>query len=191
MNLGYAYYQKGDLANAILYYEKALKLEPRDKDVLNSIAQIRAGLSVQVSDIPDFILLRAYRWVSNLMSATTWSILQLIMGGLFLCGLYIVLLKDLSIKKAYSWSLLAGLLAFSLVCGLMSYHSQLVERGGDQAISMEDQELYKAADDRSESVVTIGPGNKLFLLDVIGDWYKVQLRDKDTGWVKKEKVSLI
>lgn len=191
VNLGYAYYQNGDLANAILYYEKALKLEPRDADVLNAIEQIRSELLVQVSDIPDFILVRAYRSVSNMMSATTWSILQLIMGVLFLYGLYQVLLKDLSLKKVHAWGILASLLALSLVCGLMSYHSQLVERGGDQAISMVDQELYKAADDRSESIVTIGPGNKLFLLDTIGDWYKVQLRDKDTGWVKKEKVSLI
>ncbi len=191
MNLGYAYYQDGDLANAVLYYEKALKLAPLDSYVKTSLAQIRAELPIQVSDIPDFILVRAYRSVSNLMSAATWSIIQLIFGLMFLYGLYQVLLKGVTMKRTYSWTLLGVLLVLSLICGLMSYHSKLVEDGGDQAISMVDQELYKAADERSESVVTIGPGNKVFLLDTIGDWYKVQLRDKDTGWVKKEKVRLI
>jgi len=86
---------------------------------------------------------------------------------------------------------MSSLLIFCLISGLMAYHSKLTELGGDQAISMQSQELYEAADDRSNSIVSIGPGNKVFLLDTIGDWYKVQLRDKDTGWVKKDRVSII
>ena len=48
VNLGYAYYQNGDLANAILNYEKALKLKPGDKDVISSIIQIRGELPVSL-----------------------------------------------------------------------------------------------------------------------------------------------
>ena len=37
-NLANSYYKINDLANSIYYFEKALKLSPNDKDVLNNLS---------------------------------------------------------------------------------------------------------------------------------------------------------
>jgi len=48
-NLANAYYRTNNLGKAILYYRKAQKLAPRDKDVLANlrIAQARAGITIR------------------------------------------------------------------------------------------------------------------------------------------------
>ena len=37
-NLGNSYYKINDIANSIYFYEKALKLNPKDRDILNNLA---------------------------------------------------------------------------------------------------------------------------------------------------------
>ena len=51
-NLGNSYYKINDLANSIYYFEKALKLNPNDKDVLNNLSFSQN--KDFISDIYDF-----------------------------------------------------------------------------------------------------------------------------------------
>ena len=46
-NLGNAYFKSGDLGHAVLWYERALRLEPRDKDVQANLAVVRSLLRDQ------------------------------------------------------------------------------------------------------------------------------------------------
>lgn len=89
------------------------------------------------------------------------------------------------------WSIISALILAILVCGLLGYFQHATELGGNIGISSNVHNIYQAPDERSGEVVTIGPGNKVYILDTIGDWYKVQLEDKDAGWIKKENIFII
>ncbi len=190
--LGYSYYQEADLAHAVLYYEKALKLKPRDKDISDALDLIRNELSIQITEIPDFVLSRYYRNVSRLFSSTSWSVIQLLCGALLLGLIYLRLFKSgehLSNKWA---GILIGLTAFLMLLSVLFASARKYEEKGQvSGIAMSEHGIYEAPDDRSELIVSIGPGNKVFLIDEIGEWYKVLLRDKDTGWIPKDQIKLI
>ena len=190
-NIGYAYFQRGEIANAILYYEKAAKLDPHDHKIHASLNQIRSELPIQITHIPDFILVRWYRNAYNCLSSTMWSIMQVLAGLLLLYFVYRLLFHQIKTRPLYQWITITGLLVTILISGFFAYHRKQFEIGGNSGISMIQQELYEAPDARSGSVVSIGPGNKVFIIDNIGEWYKVQLRDKDTGWILKENIALI
>ena len=190
-NLGYAYYQQNDLGKAILYYEKAIRLEPHNGEFLESIRMIRSELPVQITYIPDFIIVRLYRNAYNLLNSTTWSILQLLLFACLLYFLYIWLFRELKYGPLYQWVIFSLLLLSIVLSSFFAYHRKQYEIGGYAGISMGNQIIYQAPDQRSEEVVSIGPGNKVFILDQIGEWYKVQLRDKDIGWIQKDQISII
>ena len=51
--------------------------------------------------------------------------------------------------------------------------------------------INQAPDDISPEVTEVGEGIKVWITDELGDWYKVVLRDKDEGWIKKSEVEVI
>ena len=191
-NLAYAYYGTGDLPNAVLYYERALKMAPRDPKILNSLEHVKADLPIQITVIPDFILLRAFRHITNYLSSTNWSIVQIILAA----SIILLITRWLFFTENRSWTVnrlmtIAVLLSLSITAGIFSSQRSHFEEGGDSGISHIEQSLFKGPDDRSGIVSIIGPGNKVFILETIGEWYKVELEDKDVGWIRSESISLI
>jgi len=190
--LGHTYYEDGDLANARLYYEKALLLEPRDESIREAIDYLKDGLQIQITDIPDFILVRYYRQCAELLSPLMWSILQLIFAVAIIFFAYRYLLSKVKEgSKKGALLAIAGFVFLSLITGLFAYKSRSLSKGGTSAIVMTTQGLYAAPDDRSEVIADLGPGNKVELVDQIEDWIKVELADKDVGWIKQEIIKKI
>jgi len=189
--LGHTYYNQGDRAKARLYYEKALLLSPRDKQIAQSIDYIKEELEVQVTEIPDFILVRWYRNLAQVLSPTVWSIVQLICLALLVFFAYRFLVQKKEVSAGLSRSVWASLLTLLLLTSLLAYKSKQLMKGGDAAILMQGGDMYIAPDDRSESSATFGAGNKVEVLDQIDDWIKVELADKDVGWVQKHVIEKI
>ena len=190
--LGYAFYQQGSLARSMLNYERALKLAPRNKRILESIDLIRSQLPVRITNIPDFILVRWYERIANLMTSTMWSLVQLLSLVTLILLLYFWLFRQrVDPWPPKRWVVIGFTLVFSLFLILITAEKRDIENNLSYAISMNDQVLFQAPDERSEEVVSIGPGNKVYILDQIKEWYKVQLADKDIGWCKKENLEII
>ena len=51
-NLGNAYYKVNDIPNSIFYYEKALKLNPKNNDVLNNLSFSKNMLIDNIENLP-------------------------------------------------------------------------------------------------------------------------------------------
>ncbi|MFT6806862.1 MAG: hypothetical protein ACJA01_000078 [Saprospiraceae bacterium] len=193
-NMAKANFSTGNLAKAILFYEKGLLLDPGNKLMQQSIAAIRQDLDIQITHIPDFILLNYYRSVVNLFSATIWSTLQLLAGFSAILLLFLQLfprynttLSSKTIKMAGISMLIISCL--SLVFAKSKKGYEIDKHGG--IVMAPRISLHQAPDKLSPEVTPIGAGNKIFIISELGEWYKVSLRDKDTGWVKKEEVAII
>lgn len=190
-NLGNAYYNNDELGKAILNYERALKVEPGNTLARQTLEQVNTEIKIQITAIPDFILWRGYRWGLTLFSSGTWAKLQLIAGLFFIFTLYKLWFNPFD-KKWVSWGFPG--LALVLVFGMWwcAAQKKYIETGQEGAIVMaEEAFLYKSPDDRSETIADLSEGVKVFLIDRIGDWLKVQLLDKDVGWIEIKKVEII
>jgi len=193
-NLGNAHFMRGNQAKAMLYYEKALLLSPDNEDVIKSIEAIRRQLDIQITDIPDFILLTYYRKIVNLFSASTWGVLQLLFGLIAIGALFLYLLPRKNVNLSERNIKLIGLSALVLSLAFLAFANSKkgYELSQNQAIVMDSKaSIYQAPDKLSPEVAPIGAGNKVFIVSELGEWYKVSLRDKDAGWIKKEEVAII
>lgn len=189
-NLGYAHYHNGDIASAILALERALQIDPKNVNAKTMLSVANEDVTVQVTKIADFVLWEWYQGLIKSFSADTWAILQLFFLMVFVVLLYFILLKkkdDIVMRSALMGSLLLGLL-----CMHLSSARQSIQIAGSEAIFMASEGyINEGADDRSPAVAALSAGVKLYILDQVGEWYKVQLEDKDVGWVQKEKVDII
>ena len=55
-NLGNTYYKIGNYPLAIYYYEKSLKLDPKNEDTKHNIEIAQAFISDKIESVPEFLL---------------------------------------------------------------------------------------------------------------------------------------
>lgn len=190
-NIGNSYYKLNQLGYAILYYEKAKLLQPNNKLINNNLTIARNDVDSDIVEIPDFLPLRLWRSISKSLSPTMWIILQLLIG----IGMVISFYKywfpygKLSGLQSLSLSILLGaLLILSFLAGRTS-HKLL--HNHNSGIVINSAMLKSAPDNRSDNIEPLSEGVKVDITDNIDQWYKVQLMNKNIGWISKNDVDRI
>ena len=189
-NLANAYYEQGEIAKGILYYEKALQLKS-DKNTVENLAIARSHIDDSIIEVPDFILVRMWRSISGVFSSTVWMVLQFIFGLMMVYGIYLWRLREESSQKVrgFGLSLLAlVLLMFSYLAGSKAYSSETVQ---DSGIVMTPSQLIATPNEGAEEIENLSPGVKVRIMDTVDDWYQVLLINKEQGWLLKSGVELI
>ena len=189
-NLGNAQFKKGELAQAILAYERALRLKPNYKDAQYNLAFAQSRITDNISE-QDFFLSAWTRAVRNTLSEHTWLVLSI---GLFILGLVGLLLFLLGRepwlrKTAFHVSWIA--LLFALIAGLnaASLHSRDTERS--EAIITQGVVNAKSAPDRSGTdLFTLHEGTKVNIRETLGEWCNIRVGSNE-GWIQLRNLERI
>ncbi len=190
-NLGLSYLNAGEIGLSKLYLERAKLFSPREPELVKAIKIVDEQVATPITTIPDFIVLQKFRKVAFMGSSLFWAILQLIVTFILLFLFYLILFKG--IKGMFLAKILPICLSLLLLWSFINSHYRLTQRiDSHSAIVMtENGYLYEGADERSAVVADVSTGVKVTILDQIGAWYKVQLEDKDIGWIETKKVTII
>lgn len=190
-NLGIAHHEEGNLGLAILYLERLLLINPGSNRGKEALAILSKEVETQITEIPPFILWQFYRGAVNALSSSVWAVLQVISGIVFvlLAGWIFFFQKK---RSSYLISGIVGFLFLFTVTWHFAFVRSTVESGGQSAIVMSaDVYLYSGPDERSEEIARLSEGVKVYILDQIGEWIKVELEDRDVGWVERQVIEVI
>lgn len=192
LNLGNAYYESGELGMAILSYERGLKIDTDHEFLNQNLKYANKQVRSTISEIPDFFLSRYWRTIVMSFGSTGWAVVQILLFILIAIMLGVWLLsKELKTKKLafYSLVLIVGLMLLSVIVGQQRYTSEL---NASHAIIVADTSpLLSGASTQSELLLELSEGVKVKLLDQIDDFLKVQLLDKEIGWVSLNDIETI
>ena len=72
-NLGNAYFKLKDIPSAILYYEKAKKLDPNDEDIRFNLELANSRIIDKMEPLPEFFLRSWLRAVRDMLSSDQWA----------------------------------------------------------------------------------------------------------------------
>lgn len=178
---------QGDLGQARLCCERALRIAPQGQEAHNNIAYIKDQMSEEVLAVKPFFLYRAWQGIAGCLSPNAWMVVQLLMLVLAVLGGYFFFLRK---QKRAKW-LLLGSLVLSGLALLLGFSRKSALQDTSAAVVMQAAALKSGADDRADDAGKLHPGYKVIVLDSIGDWYKVSLMDKEHGWVKKGSLTQI
>ena len=189
-NLGTAYYENNQLAEAILFYEKAKKINTGNKSLQHNLKIARDNVETEIIEIPDFILFRIWRSCIGLFSPMIWLVILLIFSSITFYSFLKWRNSSDSSRGSFAAIFYAGFL-LSLILfmiGLSSNRSHGMQKEG---IVMRSVDLKSAPEDRSETYQQVSEGVKIKTLESLEGWYKVELLNKDIGWIKEEDIELI
>ena len=182
-NLGNARFKQGELAQAILNYERALRLKPNYKDAQYNLAFAQSRITDNIVE-QDFFLSSWARTVRNSLSERTWWSTSI---GLFICALIALLLfllgRELWLRKtAFHVAWIA--LLFSLIAGLNAGSLRQRNTLRNEAIITQGVVNVKSSPDRSGTdLFTIHEGTKVTIRETLGEWVNVSVGSNE-GWMK-------
>ena len=176
-NMGNCYYKINDIANAILYYERSILINPTDEDVRNNLQMVRNSLIDDIDKVPESFFISKLNSVSALYSYNTWGIFSIVLSFVFL-GLFIVYyFSKLPITKRSTFlGLIFLFLIISIVLrlGFNSLEKNYIEKYA--IIFAQKIEIKEQPNLRSDNILQLHKGSKVMVIDEFNEeWSKIKL----------------
>jgi tetratricopeptide (TPR) repeat protein len=184
-NIGNTYFKLGDVAQSILYYERARRLLPGDEDVQANLDLARSLTVDEIEPLPRFWLFSAVEWWVDLLPRT---LLIAVVAASYLVGTSIVLL--LILKRGAPVAAWGKRIALAcgvvfLLLGLNLAVREFEVGRAQEAVVLEPQVDVMSAplDDEALTIFTVHEGTKVRIDRLSEEWAEVALEDGRVGWV--------
>jgi len=191
-NLGNTFYKLENIPQSIYYFEKALKLDPDNKDIQNNLSFANRMKLDQFQDLPESEVDQGIEKFVTLFSVDTWSILGI--GLLLIASLAFALF--IFNKKPHLKRLAFGLCLLLLILSIGTFTMAQTElntiEGSAYAIIFEkEKQLLEEPNPKSNVLFDLHEGTKIEILDQFRSYYKVKLPDGTIGWMTTENIKEI
>ncbi|WP_151672598.1 tetratricopeptide repeat protein [Patiriisocius marinus] len=183
-NLGNAYYKLNKIGPSIYYYEKALQLDPDDKDVLTNLAFAENARIDAIEPLPKTIFSKWYASIANLFTFDGWAKLAILFIFLFVISFLLYYFGTIERRKRSFF--IASMMSVFLFCGALTLAyltSADVEKDVPAIIFTESVEIKSAPKMNSATAFILHEGTKVQVEALDGDWLKIVIADGKDGWI--------
>ena len=191
-NLGNAWFKEGRVGRAILFYRRALRLDPGNDDIRYNLSIAQAQTQDDIEAIPAWFLAQWVRDLRHTMGCTAWSLLSL---GALACAaallLVYLLARRLALRKAGFYGTAAALLLFALTTGMAAgQRRELLDRS--QAVVLASSVAVKSSPDAAATdLFILHEGTSVRIADRLGDWCEVSIADGKKGWLEARTIESV
>ncbi len=191
-NLGNTYFKLNDLPSAILYYEKARVLAPRDKDIQFNLAIANSMIIDKIEAVPEIFYVKWWKQLKNSFNLHTWTIAGIVLFSLLVivAGIFFLSVR-VSLRKISFWSgivlLLLAAASFSI-----TYSKYRVEANQLEAIVFHPTITVKSSPGQAgKDLFVIHEGTKVYILDEHNDWCNIRIANGSAGWLPAGSIKRI
>ena len=192
-NTGNAYYKDGNVPMAILYYERALKLDPSYEDARFNLELLNYSIQDRIDPVPEFILKTLARKVCYLADSDSWSVLFLVFLAvtLFLAIVFIRGARAGWRRAGFFGGIMTLLVA--VMCLSFAIWQKQDYMKADEAIVMRPVTSVKSSPsgEASTDLFILHEGTKVKLIDRVGTWSNIELADGRQGWMLSSDFEII
>ena len=192
-NIGNAHFRLGELAPAILYYERARRLMPGDDDLLANLALARSMTADDIAPRPRFWLFRAADWWVDLLPRAALIWLVALAWVAAVAGAAVVVLRPGPGLAAWAQRVALAAAALALVFGVNLVVRELGLGAPDEAVVMADEALVQSApsDDPALQIFAVHAGTKVVVDRRSDEWAEIVLEDGAVGWMRAAQLEPI
>lgn len=192
-NLGCAYYRIDDMAHSVLWFERALKLDPSNKDVLFNLEMARSKTIDKIVPQHEFILFTYFKAMTNWFSLRTWTIIALLSFVLVLVSLLIFYASDSIFMRKLAFSSAVLLLLVTLLSNVCAVQQRNFKQTHTSGIIVSPAVTVKSTPaDNGNDLFVLHEGSKVEILDSsLKEWCEVSIADGKVGWIPKKSFDLI
>jgi tetratricopeptide (TPR) repeat protein len=192
-NTADAYFKDGNVPAAILFYERALKLDPSYEDARYNLQLLNSTIQDRIDPIPDFILKVWAKDICYLMDSDAWAVSFILFLALTLAlALLFILGATVAGRRTGFFTGIA-----TLILAVASLSFSLWQRNDymndDGAIVMRPVASVKSSpsSEASTDLFILHEGTKVSIMDVVGNWSRIEIADGRQGWMLSRDIEII
>lgn len=191
-NMGNCYYKLNQITQAILYYERALKMQPNGEDIKYNLSLANKQIVDKIETLPTPFYREWWNTLVNSFSMDVWGFTSIVFIVLGMISLLLFLMTRFTGVKQLSFYLL---LVFLFSAGVTYFfaRAQYHQNVEDQyAIIFETRtNIYSEPNTTSTVLFVIHNGLKVKILKTSGQWLNIMLPDGSIGWIPEETLMMI
>lgn len=188
-NLGNCYYKLHKVAPAIYNYEKALQLNPNDPEIQTNLDFARKMAIDDIKIIPKVGFDKLIADFTSSYHYDTWAWIAIVFGFVFLAFFIGYYFSPTAFKKRIYFTgmfLVLLLLLTSVFSALFEKNRLATEKPA--IVFAETASVKGEPKATSPETILLHEGTKVYILESIANWKKVQLTDETTGWINDEAI---
>lgn len=191
-NMGNTFFKMNDYARAILWYERAKRLDPGSEDISFNLNVANTKISDKIEPLPEMFYKRWYNGLVQIFSVDTWAKMGVYMfiAGLLCMVLYIAS-RVVILRKIGFWCAL-GLFTFTIFSLVLAWSGYRFAESNAEAVIFSPTITVKSSpDEKSTDLFVLHEGAKVQLLDNISGWYEIRIANGSVGWLPKNSLEKI
>lgn len=208
-NLGNIYYKLGKEGEAMVCYERARKLEPRNSEINQNLAFLSSkvleankgslkGREGNVEPDHETFIDGIYRLIAIDMKSNGWAVFAVMAFFLFLgaVAMYVFTPNVLARKTGFFSGI--TFLAFTVIFIIFAFLGAHHYNSEEEVVLMDftTELLTQPQDEAPAATSPLHKGTKLKIIETKKgadgtEWIKVRLNSDNSGWLKKQQIEII
>ena len=190
-NMANAYLKLGDTVRGILNFERALKINPSNKDARKYINNLELINLSYKTDIKKAVFLN--NTFGNVFPnhSNAFAYLLIIVFWCSVLFLYLAIKSRVKERKVIFYCLSIFLFISAVFVFNLTYKTYQIEQNTKSAIVIKPTILKEQAHLLSNNVVQFPKGLKVYISERRGDWQKVLFADGNYAWIEKSSIEVI
>ncbi|MCK5451761.1 MAG: tetratricopeptide repeat protein [Candidatus Omnitrophica bacterium] len=188
-NLGNAYFKLGAMGKAILNYERAKKIMPRDADLAANIrlarSMIKGGKVVSERTIWDWYPVKVYSNNFSLNEITIFS------SGMYIAAILLLILGVVNPNIKRKAIVITIILFIFIAINTLIMWRKDGGMGRDAVVISSQTDALFGPFDSETKFFTLYEGVNCDVVRSKGEWCKIRREDGKTGWVKKDEIEIV
>ena len=191
-NLGNAYYKSGNIAAAILNYERAKRLRPSDPDIAYNLKMANLNTIDKIEPLPQLFYEKWWEDYVNEGSVNRRALIVVVFFWItFGVGALYLFSRKTLIRKITFFSMLLLALA-GVFTWYLTYQQNKHLNDHRAAIIFSDSAYAKSSpDDKSANLFLLHAGTRIEVLDELKGWKKIRIANGNEGWITADAIVII
>ena len=188
-NLGNCYYKLNKVAPAIYNYEKALVLNPNDKEIVNNLKFAQKRTIDEIKVIPKVGFAKLLRDFTGIYHYNTWALISVAFSMLFLLSFVGYYFSSMSRSKKMFFFGMFVMIFLLLISVLAAFFEKSHAENEKPAVVFAEMTDVKSEPQKlAPNVLVLHEGTKVFVKEKLDGWRKIQLTDGTEGWMESSAI---
>ena len=202
-NIGNTYYRLGSKGKAILYYERALALDPSNNDARENLDFVNTKIIDKTVVDEANIIVVFFRNVGNSLTSDGWATTAIALFILFIGAVALYIFAGSVIARKIGFFGGMALIILDIVANYYAFSSKERTQNHSYAIittsSVTLSTSPRAPKDKTEEAFILNEGTKVLVIDSVDNnnnsrverWYDVKADDTHRAWIKGSNIEKI
>lgn len=188
-NLANALFKSGETGRAILFYHRALRLDPGNEDMRYNLHVAEQATKDRIEAVPEFFLRTWLRALRHTLSGTAWSVLSLVaLAAMLALVLFYLLARRMVLRKTGFYGMLAALLVFVVATAFAVAQRRELLDARTAIVTASAAVVKSSPDGGATDLFVLHEGTPVRITGSLGDWREIVIADGNKGWIEAVRI---